>query len=391
MQRQRDRGFGGDNAGGGFRGRNVGRGFGDDNADGFGHGNEITDEKRNEWLKWLAYRSKQYSIEPAIIKVSQKDSNAKSNSGIFVYHTSYGTLEAQKQFVENYVTKPVDIILESRLKRDPLLIPGHEGTGPVMFLSTEPPFGYDLMDLMINHREDYTKFCADLYENNQDMGMDLQWTSKRMVYSNDLESNRRFISCDEATGELCLELICFQTSKTLATLKFKLFIKKSKKRKKMIDFIHRPVYDYGEPTVEDGLLKRLDESCSLFSRNFVHLQRNYFSINKIESNHDPALFFNRKLSNLVPSFMKKIQQDLIEICMFFDISFTGRKAAVAVPKRVLTEYKHQGLNYYTSQNCDLATIKCSNRNIFVNIDALKRSEYFRQGLVSKLGVLLDKI
>ena len=383
MQRQRDRGFGAGRGGG-----NVGRGFGDGNAGGFGRGNndggggrnelhegfklKITDEQRNEWLKWIVYQSKQYSIEPAIIKISKKDSNDNSNQDIFVYHTGYGTFEAQKQLVENYVTKPVDIILESRLKRDPLLIPEHEG-GPVMFLSTEPPFGYDLMDLMINHREDYTKFCADLYENNQDMGMAC--------------SVRSDISCNEATGELCMKLIMADLEKnfkTLGTFKFKLFIKQSKQRKKMIDFLNRPRYLYEDLTVENGLLKKLDESCSLFRSNFVDLQRNYFSINKIERNHDPALFFNRKLSNLVPSFMKKIQQDLIEICMFFDISFIGRKAAVAVSKRVFTEYKHQDLNYYTSQNCDLATIKCSNRNIFVNIDALKRSEYFRQDLVTKL-------
>ena len=134
--------------------------------------------------------------------------------------------------------------------------------------------------------------------------------------------------------------------------------------------------------VESKLLKKLDESCALLSNNFVHLQRHYFGLNQIERSHDPALFFNRKLSNLAVSFMKKIQQDLIEICMFLDISFLGRKASTAVKNRVFTEYKDQGLNYFISQSCDLATIKCSNRNIFVNIEALKRSEYFRLGLVS---------
>ena len=49
------------------------------------------------------------------------------------------------------------------------------------------------------------------------------------------------------------------------------------------------------------------------------------------------------------------------------------------------EYKEQGLNYYNSQSYNLATIKCSNRNIFVNIDTLKRSEYFRFGLWFELN------
>ena len=75
--------------------------------------------------------------------------------------------------------------------------------------------------------------------------------------------------------------------------------------------------------------------------------------------------------------------------MFLDIPFVTKKAAIAVPNRVYTEYRHQGFNYFISQSRDLVTIKCSNRNIFVNIDALKRSDYFRfgQGLSSELKPL----
>ena len=157
-------------------------------------------------------------------------------------------------------------------------------------------------------------------------------------------------------------------------MKFKLFVKKSKQQR-IIEFFRRPVYEW-DLTVHSELVKQIRESCSLFS-NFENSRRNYFHINGIESNNDPTLFFNRKLSNLATSFMKKIQQDLIEICMFLDISFTGKKAATIVPNRMFTEYRHQGFNYFISQSSDLVTIKCSNRNIFVNIDALKRSEYFR--------------
>ena len=124
------------------------------------------------------------------------------------------------------------------------------------------------------------------------------------------------------------------------------------------------------------LRKKLKESCSLFTK-YEDLSNNYFKINGIEKPKDPALFFNRKLTNLATSFMKKIQQDLIEICMFLGISFHGKKASTAVPNRVFTEYRRQGSNYFISQSYNMATIKCSNRNIFVNIDVLKRSEYFR--------------
>ena len=145
----------------------------------------------------------------------------------------------------------------------------------------------------------------------------------------------------------------------------------------MIDFFRRQI-SCEEFTMTSKLHKKLHESISLFS-NFENLPFKYFDTNGIEKMNDPALFFNRKLTNLATSFMKKIQQDLIEICMFLDIPFIGKKAAIAVPNRVYKEYRHQGFNYFISQSRDLVTIKCSNRNIFVNIDALKRSDYFRFG------------
>ena len=121
------------------------------------------------------------------------------------------------------------------------------------------------------------------------------------------------------------------------------------------------------------LVEKLTESSSLFSA-YEKLTYKYFKVNGIEYPKDPALFFNRKLTNLATSFMKKIQQDLIGICQHLNISFTEKPA---LPYNVYMEFKQQSFNYYISQSSNLVTIKCSNRNIFVDIDALKRSEYFR--------------
>ena len=84
---------------------------------------EFTDEKRNEWLKWIDDRSKQYSIDPVTVKPSiEVTTNNTCSSGIVVYATRYGTLEVPEQFVENYVTKPVDSIMKARALRGPLVI-----------------------------------------------------------------------------------------------------------------------------------------------------------------------------------------------------------------------------------------------------------------------------
>ena len=79
---------------------------------------EFTDEKRNEWLKWIDERSKQYSIEPVTVK---KSTEVPNSTGIVVYSTRYGSLEVPEQIVENYVTKPVDSIMKARGLRGPLI------------------------------------------------------------------------------------------------------------------------------------------------------------------------------------------------------------------------------------------------------------------------------
>ena len=166
-------------------------------------------------------------------------------------------------------------------------------------------------------------------------------------------------------------------------MKFKLFVEKSYQQE-IIDFVCGPDPDpssvnsgstsaiYRQPARVD-LVDQLKESCSLFAK-FENLPYKYFKINNIKSPLDPDLFFNRNLTKLATSFIKKIQQDLIEICDYLDIPFHGKPA---VPENIYKEYKQQDLNFYISQSSNQATIKCSNRNIFISIDVLKRSEYFR--------------
>ena len=138
-------------------------------------------------------------------------------------------------------------------------------------------------------------------------------------------------------------------------------------QEKLKDFVSRFHYD------SCHLLDQLKQSRCLLT-NSRNLSHNFFNINGIEKPKDPALFFNKKLINHATSFMKKIQQDLIEICDYLDVSFLDK---VAVTKEAYEEFIQQGSNFYISQSSNLATIKCSNRNIFVSIDALRRSEYFR--------------
>ena len=146
----------------------------------------------------------------------------------------------------------------------------------------------------------------------------------------------------------------------------------------------KPVRSFGgssykkkkEKDTRNPLLVKLEQSCSLFGA-FEKLSFRYFDVNNLEKPNDPELFFNRKLTNLATSFMKRIQQDLIAICWHLNIELFGTTDVLADN---FMEYKSQSSNFFLSQSFNLATIKCSNRNIFVSIDALKQSEYFRSSL-----------
>ena len=172
---------------------------------------EFTVEKRNEWLKWIDERSKQYSIEPVIINRFPKD-DWSYQPDVFLYSTAYGTLEVQEQFVENYITKPVESIMKSRGLRHPLVIwgPGYDDYDRqpnVIYPPTDPPTKrYDLMDLFLNQKSDYTKFCEDLYENYQEEMERGYFEFTRIVtrYFDELDDS--FIWFDKMTDELCLKL-----------------------------------------------------------------------------------------------------------------------------------------------------------------------------------------
>ena len=148
---------------------------------------------------------------------------------------------------------------------------------------------------------------------------------------------------------------------------------KESMQNRLIDFFRQQKIE-NDP--RNPLLMKLEQSCSLFT-SFWKLSHRYFDVNDIEKPNDPALFFDRKLTNLATPFMKRIQEDLIAICWHLNIELFGTTALLA---DVFMEYKNQASNFFISQGSNLATIKCSDRNIFVDIDALKRSEYFRSSL-----------
>ena len=73
--------------------------------------------------------------------------------------------------------------------------------------------------------------------------------------------------------------------------------------------------------------------------------------------------------------MKQIRNALIEICYFLDILVVKQ---LAVDTNVYDEFKrNQCFHGYIAQSANIATIKCSNNNICVDVNVLKRSQYFR--------------
>ena len=174
---------------------------------------EFTAEKRNEWLKWIDERSKQYSIEPVVINRFPKD-DWSYHPDVFIYTTAYGTLEVQEQFVENYVTKPVESIMKSRGLRHPLVIWGHgyDRQPTDIYPPTDPPTKrYDLMDLFSNQKSDYKEFCEDLYENYQEMERGYYEFTR---YFDEWDDS--FMWFDKMTDELCLRLQYPEPNRTYA-------------------------------------------------------------------------------------------------------------------------------------------------------------------------------
>ena len=218
-------------------------------------GPEYTDEKRDEWLKWIDERSKRYSIEPVIIKRFTKQylDNKYTNVNypdMYVYCTEYGTLEVQEQFVENFVTKPVDVIMRARGRSGPLVIHDREigdskiisATDPPTNTPTEPQWNswnpwdppkkdvFYLMDLFVNQTNDYTSFCQDLYDNYR---MDMARGYSDLPDDGQYHFTDDIISFDDITDELCLKL-----NEGLITSGGKLKSFKTKKLKPMVINCH---------------------------------------------------------------------------------------------------------------------------------------------------------
>ena len=203
---------------------------------------EYTDEKRNEWLKWIDERSKQYSIEPVIINRFPRvyfNSDGKS-SDYYIYSTEYGTVEVSEQFVESSVAKPVDVIMRARGRRFPLVITDPLWDSHKIIVPTDPPITssddigepncssdrpqkdmFYLMELFVNQSADYKNFCEDLYEKYDDRGFSdsydrnlrniTNFNYSRWQWTNPPEGfpmpNEEIIWFDEITGELCLKLM----------------------------------------------------------------------------------------------------------------------------------------------------------------------------------------
>ena len=202
---------------------------------------EYTDEKRNEWLKWIDERSKQYSIEPVIVNRLPRiyfNSDGKSKD-YYIYSTEYATYEVPEQLVESSVAKPVDVIMRARGRRFPLVITDPEWDNQKIIVPTDPPKTasdasepywlsdrpkkdvFNLMELFVSQKTDYKNFCEDLYEKYDDRdfsdsyGRDLRNTTNfnysRWQWTNPTEEfpmpNEEIIWFDEITGELCLKLM----------------------------------------------------------------------------------------------------------------------------------------------------------------------------------------
>ena len=190
---------------------------------------EYTDEKRNEWLKWIDERSKRYSIEPVIINRFPRvffNSDGKS-SDYYIYSTEYGTYEVPEKFVESSVAKPVDVIMRARGRRFPLVITDPDWSDQKIIASTDLPkkasdetsapyWSIDrpkkdvfyLMELFVNQKADYSNFCEDLYEKCDELGR---------KYFKLIGATEEIIWFDEFTGELCLKLMKAPGKKTKNT------------------------------------------------------------------------------------------------------------------------------------------------------------------------------
>ena len=301
---------------------------------------KTNDELRNEWLKWIDERSKRYMIEPAIVNRFSKNDNAirtldgyflkfhEDIPDVYVYSTPYGLLEFSEQMVENFITKPVNVIIRSRARRKLILsslIKKSESYERSILINPRTSPVEDLTTLAYEMKCHYTNLCEDMYETYDGKRAEIDF----LPYGRN--STAKLISFDEHTGELCLKIYAGSSWSKAGQLKFNLGIDKSRQQQ-IIDFVCRgdpsmdrrdhPLIDYFHSS---HLLQQLRRSLRRLS-GYHNLRRSFFQINGLEIPEDSTLFLNRNLTNLAEPSMKKIRQTLMNICFFLKIQVSGELA-----------------------------------------------------------------
>ena len=310
---------------------------------------KTNEELRNEWLQWIDERSKRYTIEPAIInRLSKNDNAIRTFDGyflkfhedipdVYVYSTPYGLLEFAEQVVENYITKPVDVIIRSRARRKLIfssLIKKNESYERSILINPRTSPVKDLTTLAYEMKCHYTNLCEDMYETYDGKKAEIDF----LPYGRN--STAKLISFDEHTGELCLKIYTITgfrdteiwKGKDAGQLKFNLCIEESRQQE-IIDFVCKgyPYYfccsdctkNKNDETekyedTKQFLRRQLSDSLKLLS-GYQKLTEKFFQINGLEIPKDSTLFLNRKLTSQATPFMKKIRQTLINICIFLKI------------------------------------------------------------------------
>ena len=286
---------------------------------------KTNEELRNEWLQWIDERSKQYLIEPIIINRLSKTPD------VYVYTTPYGVLEFAEKVVENYITKPVDTIINSRARRDLILFTESSAKVPKRSILINPRTSpvKQLKKLSFNWKCHYTELCEDMYETYDERMADFDFLPKHPKLMGFRMSNGKLISFDDNTGELCLKM--YTSVSKAGRLKFNLGIAKSR-QKEIIHFVDR---GFQRHQSDDGyknsseLVRELCDSLKLLN-GYQNLTWSFFRENHLEIPKDSTLFLNRNLTNLAKPFMKKIRQTLINICCFLKIQVSGELAVNCV-------------------------------------------------------------
>ena len=354
---------------------------------------EKTDKELNdEWVKWIDERTKSFSIEPVIINRFARDPRPPKRfvyfahdwlewkkygePDVYVYSTPYGMLEFDEKIVENYIARPVDVIIRARARREPMLGPVRKKNGryeqTILINPRTSPVNdipnHDKSIFPFEYKCYFKKLCEDIYETYDESKVEISFLLPVPGESTGFRNThfQKLISFDRHTDELCLKMYTGIESKDgyyassrckkAGRLKFNFSIDKSRQQE-IIDFVCAGCSSVNRYTTccqkcfsadakatpkKDHLIRQLNDSLKLFC-GYQKLTKNFYKVNEIEIPEDSILFFNRKLTNLAISFMKKIRQALINICIFLDIPF-GRTV-----DKLIHQVWFQILKYLLSQ------------------------------------------